>query len=162
MTAMVTFPQLYFPSIPRGFGLKIWGTFPYEKRTNSLYNSSDRRESPLQPPRMRPTKMLPVCGSLREFHERDSSCQGLQTQPRQTDLSLEKFERGEIVSPVGCIARKVSGFNLAMPDARHRRPLKFLFTLYYQSGNSNTRAKRHGIGSSNRTKSTTKRLSRMT
>jgi hypothetical protein len=28
------------------------------------------------------------------------------------------FERGEIVSPVGCIASKVSGLNLATPDAR--------------------------------------------
>ena len=43
------------------------------------------------------------------------------------------FERGEVVSPVGCIAGKSVGFNLAMLDARHRRPLKFLFTLYYQS-----------------------------
>ena len=43
------------------------------------------------------------------------------------------FERGEVVSPIGCIAGKSVGFNLAMPDARHRRPLKFLFTLHYQS-----------------------------
>ena len=41
------------------------------------------------------------------------------------------FERGEIVSPVGCIASKVGKPNLVMPDARHRRPLKFL--LYHQS-----------------------------
>jgi hypothetical protein len=38
---------------------------------------------------------------------------------------LENFERGEIVSPRGSIASKVSGLNLATPDARHRRPLKF-------------------------------------
>jgi hypothetical protein len=31
---------------------------------------------------MRPTKMLPVRGSLRESHDLDSSSQGLQTQPR--------------------------------------------------------------------------------
>jgi hypothetical protein len=36
------------------------------------------------------------------------------------------FEGGEVVSPVGCIVSKVSGLNLATPDARHRRPLKFL------------------------------------
>jgi hypothetical protein len=41
------------------------------------------------------------------------------------------FERGEIVSPVGCIANKVGKPKLVMPDARHRRPLKFL--LYDQS-----------------------------
>jgi hypothetical protein len=41
------------------------------------------------------------------------------------------FERGEIVSPVGCIASKVSGLDLATPDARHRRPLKFF--LYCRS-----------------------------
>jgi hypothetical protein len=35
------------------------------------------------------------------------------------------FEGGEVVSPVGCIVSKVSGLNLATPDARHRRPLKF-------------------------------------
>ena len=40
-----------------------------------------------------------------------------------------KFERGEIVSPVGCIASKVSGLDLATPDARHRRPLKFFYTV---------------------------------
>jgi len=44
-------------------------------------------------------------------------------------LGLENFERGEIVSPVGCIVGKVSGFNLAMPDARHRRPLKLLYFI---------------------------------
>ncbi len=42
------------------------------------------------------------------------------------------FGRGEIVSPVGSIASKVVGnLNLVTPDARHRRPLKFL--LYHQS-----------------------------
>jgi hypothetical protein len=41
------------------------------------------------------------------------------------------FERGEIVSPVGCIASKVGKPNLVMLDARHRRPLKFL--LYHAS-----------------------------
>jgi hypothetical protein len=35
------------------------------------------------------------------------------------------FEGGEIVSPVGCITSKVSDLDLATPDARHRRPLKF-------------------------------------
>jgi hypothetical protein len=35
------------------------------------------------------------------------------------------LEGDEIVSPVGCIASKVSGLNLATLDARHRRPLKF-------------------------------------
>ena len=35
------------------------------------------------------------------------------------------FEGGELVSPVGCIVSKVSGLDLATPDARHRRPLKF-------------------------------------
>jgi len=33
-------------------------------------------------------------------------------------LSSENRERGEIVSPVGCTASKVSGLELAMPDAR--------------------------------------------
>jgi hypothetical protein len=36
----------------------------------------------------------------------------------------ENFERGEIVSPAGCIASKVGKPNLVTPDARHRRPLK--------------------------------------
>jgi hypothetical protein len=31
---------------------------------------------------------------------------------------LKNFERGEIVSPVGCIASKLSGLNLATPDSR--------------------------------------------
>jgi hypothetical protein len=44
---------------------------------------------------------------------------------------LGNFERGEIVSPVGSIASKVVGNYLVTPDARHRRPLKFL--LYHQS-----------------------------
>ena len=35
------------------------------------------------------------------------------------------FEEGEVVSPVGSIVSKVSGLDLATPDARHRRPLKF-------------------------------------
>jgi hypothetical protein len=39
------------------------------------------------------------------------------------------FERGEIVSPLGCIASKVSGLDLAMPDTRHRRPLKVFYTV---------------------------------
>jgi hypothetical protein len=39
------------------------------------------------------------------------------------------FERGEIVSPVGCIASKDVGLNLATPDARHRRPLKFFYPI---------------------------------
>ena len=34
------------------------------------------------------------------------------------DVDGANFERGEIVSPVGCIASKVSGLNLATPDAR--------------------------------------------
>jgi hypothetical protein len=41
-----------------------------------------------------------------------------------TQVGLENFERGEVVSPRGSIASKVSGPNLATPDARHRRPLK--------------------------------------
>ena len=44
----------------------------------------------------------------------------------------KSFERGEIVSPVGCIASKVR-LNLATPDARHRRPLKFLYLLCVKS-----------------------------
>jgi hypothetical protein len=32
---------------------------------------------------------------------------------------------GELVSPVGCVASKLSGLDLPTPDARHRRPLKF-------------------------------------
>jgi hypothetical protein len=34
-----------------------------------------------------------------------------------------------LFSPVGSIASKVVGLNLVTPDARHRRPLKFL--LYH-------------------------------
>jgi len=41
-----------------------------------------------------------------------------------TQFDLGNFERGEIVSPRGSNASKVSGLNLATPDARHRRPLK--------------------------------------
>jgi hypothetical protein len=46
---------------------------------------------------------------------------------------LENFERGEIVSPEDALPARDRVPNLATPDARHRRPLKFLFTLYYQS-----------------------------
>ncbi len=49
---------------------------------------------------------------------------------RYAQFGLENFERGEIVSPLGCIASKGSGcLNLATPDARHRRPLKFFFFM---------------------------------
>ena len=40
--------------------------------------------------------------------------------------SFQNLERGEIVSPLGCIADKGVGLDLATPDARHRRPLKIL------------------------------------
>jgi hypothetical protein len=44
-----------------------------------------------------------------------------------TRFGLENFERGEVVSPQEASLAKLSGLNLAMPDARHRRPLKNLF-----------------------------------
>jgi hypothetical protein len=44
-------------------------------------------------------------------------------------LRWENLERGEIVLPLGCIASKGSGLDLATPDAHHRRPLKFLYTI---------------------------------
>jgi hypothetical protein len=76
-----------------------------------------------QAPAMRPTlcdfkKSLPI-----------SRCYGTAERPWHTDIEstrcgLENFERGEVVSPPGSIARKVSGPTLATPDARHRRPLK--------------------------------------
>ena len=40
-------------------------------------------------------------------------------------FGLENFERGEIVSPEEALLGK----NPATPDARHRRPLKFFYTI---------------------------------
>jgi hypothetical protein len=40
---------------------------------------------------------------------------------------LGKVERGEIVSPEDALPARLCGLNLAMPDARHRRPLKFFY-----------------------------------
>jgi hypothetical protein len=40
-------------------------------------------------------------------------------------FGLENFERGEIVSPEEALLVK----NPATPDARHRRPLKFFYTI---------------------------------
>ena len=40
-------------------------------------------------------------------------------------FALENFERDEIVSPEEALLVK----NPAMPDARHRRPLKFFNTI---------------------------------
>jgi hypothetical protein len=42
---------------------------------------------------------------------------------REFDLKI--LRGGELVSPVGCVASKLSGLDLPTPDARHRRPLKF-------------------------------------
>ena len=82
-----------------------------------LYNLSDLRESailipgmatwePMGKDLMRPTKMLPVRGSLREFQELDSSPQDLESQPRphQVFSRCSKETRTKKVAGLICLA----------------------------------------------------------